>query len=683
MLLTDLKVTPNHLERSAYLYIRQSTMKQVLENRESTRRQYALNKRALALGWRSDQITVIDDDLGISGSSSKERKGFQHLVGDVGLGRVGLVMGLEVSRLARNNADWHSLLEICSLTETLILDEDGLYDPCSFNDRLLLGMKGTMSEAELHFIRARMQGGILSKARRGELKMRPPTGYTYDDTGKMVKDPDREVREAIEYLFATFKRKGTAYAVVKHFHDNGLKFPIRIWSGPEKGKIAWKVLTHSRIRQVLHNPRYAGTFVFGETRRKRNHVSGKSYPQKLPQKQWKIVIPEMFEPYISWEQYQKNKKQLAKNAAALGMDRRRSPPRRGNALLQGIVVCGKCGLRMTVSYHLKNGKLVPNYVCCRKGLQTATPRCQFIQGDSIDEMIGNILIEMMTPTSLDVAIAVFEEIRARHEEVVSLHRTRLQRTRQEAELAQRRFLRVIPENRLVADSLESRWNDALRVVQKLEKEMERIIDEYRNSLTEEETKRIQELVENFPKVWNNPSTSSKERKRMIRFLIEDVTLLKTDVINVMIRFKGGSTREFCLPKPLMACERYRASPEVLKLIRKKARTMTDGAIARELNALEMFSGRGLCFTSRKVIYLRKYHSIKGLYDHYRDLGYLTTKEVGERLNVHRNTVARYRNAGLLKYIKYNDIGMYLYEDPGENVPVKWAKRKRTRQKDVA
>ncbi|MCD4845655.1 MAG: recombinase family protein, partial [Methanosarcinales archaeon] len=490
----DQKITSDHLQRAAYLYVRQSSMKQVIENKESTQRQYALKNRALALGWGDDQIIVIDDDLGLSGTSTQDRKGFQLLVAEVGLGQVGLVMGLEVSRLARNNTDWHRLLEICALTDTLILDEDGLYDPGLFNDRLLLGLKGTMSEAEIHFLHARLQGGILNKAKRGELKIRLPVGFVYDDSGKTVIHPDRQVKEAVEHLFSTFKRTGSAYAVVKHFRENGLKFPAHVRSGPYADEIVWKPLYHYRVLQVLHNPRYTGTFVFGRTKTRKNPIDGMARIQNIPQDQWKVIIPEVFEGYISWDQYQNNLKQLANNAAAHGKDRRRSPPRSGPALIQGMVLCGKCGQRMTVRYHIYKGELVPDYVCQQHGIETATRQCQFVQGGPVDELIGKILLEMVTPTILDVSMKVFKEIRTRHEDLVRLHRIGLERARHEAELAQRRFLRVNPDNRLVADSLESRWNEALRTVTELKEKYECVIVENENDMTSDKVERIQKLV---------------------------------------------------------------------------------------------------------------------------------------------------------------------------------------------
>src|SRR5690242_19114007 len=290
----SLKVQPHHLERSAYLYIRQSSMRQVIENIESTKRQYALRGRAIALGWRDDQITVIDNDQGESGASASWREGFQRLVTEVGIGHAGIVMGLEVSRLARNNADWHRLLEICALADTLILDEDGIYDPAHFNDRLLLGLKGTMSEAELHVLKARLRGGILNKARRGELEMRLPIGYVYDAEGHARMDPDARIQESVRQLFRTFRRTGSATATVKAFREQGLQFPRRVYRGPRKGDVLWADLEHSRVLWVLHHPRYAGAFCFGRSRQ-RKHPDGHHVFVRLPPEEWTALIRDAHE----------------------------------------------------------------------------------------------------------------------------------------------------------------------------------------------------------------------------------------------------------------------------------------------------------------------------------------------------------------------------------------------------
>ena len=675
--MTDPKVTSEHLQREAYLYVRQSTLQQVIENTESTERQYALRHRARMLGWGEDQIVVVDDDQGLSGASAMERKGFQHLVAEVGLGRVGLVMGLEVSRLARNNADWHRLLEICALTDTLILDEDGLYDPGHFNDRLLLGLKGTMSEAELHILRARLQGGLLNKARRGELRIPLPVGLVYDGADKVILDPDQQVRGAVGCLFATFQRTGSAFAVARHFRENGLLFPGRVPYGPRPGKMVWTPLTPQRAIRVLHNPRYAGAFVFGATRTRKNPVDGTRRTRKVPKNEWTVFLPESHEGYISWKRYEQNQRQLASNAAAHGADRRHGPPRSGPALLQGIVLCGKCGGRMTVNYHTRGTTRAPTYICQREMIEHRPQAYHIVPGALVDEAIGRLLVEMVTPASLDVTMQVFDEIRKRREEVVQLHRARLERAHHEAELAQHRFLLVDPGNRLVAEDLERRWNDALRAVASIEEECARVASEQTSDLTAEETERIRELAEDFPAVWSDPLTTPRERKRMVRLLIEDVTLLKADEIHLMVRFKGGATTEVRVPAPLPVWQVLRTPSAVLERIREMARTMTDSEIAEGLNAEGLRSGTRLPFSSRMLNRLRHQYGIPGPYEHMRKQGFLTTKEVAERRDVRPETVKRWQGAGLLKVHRYNDRGNVLYEDMREDFPVKWAKQRGT------
>ena len=319
------KITTSHLQRSAYLYVRQSTMRQVLENTESTQRQYALRQRAVALGWPADRVIVIDTDMGQSGASAVDREGFQKLVAEVGLGRAGIVLGLEVSRLARNSADWHRLLEICALTDTLILDEDGLYDPAHFNDRLLLGLKGTMSEAELHVLRARLRGGLLNKARRGELRCRLPVGFVYDAVGRVVLDPDTQVQETVRLLFATFARTGAAHATIKYFRTQGLLFPTRVAGGARKGELVWAPLCLSRAANALHNPWYAGAYAFGRGRW-RKQPDGKYRHERLPRAEWHALIRDAHPAYISWEEHERIEQRLQAGAKALGWERQ-GPPR--------------------------------------------------------------------------------------------------------------------------------------------------------------------------------------------------------------------------------------------------------------------------------------------------------------------------------------------------------------------
>ncbi len=350
------KITAQHLQRKAFLYVRQSTMRQVIENSESTARQYALRQRAIAFGWPAEQIVVIDTDLGQSGASATDREGFKTLVSEVGMGHAGIVMGLEVSRLARNSSDWHRLLEICALSETLILDEDGLYDPAHFNDRLLLGLKGTMSEAELHVLRARLHGGMLNKARRGELRTALPVGFVYDAAGRVQLDPDRQVQQTLRYFFETFRKMGTVSATVRGLREQNLTFPRRLRAGPRKGELIWGGLTVVRAIGLLRNPRYAGTYAFGRTRQ-RSRADGKRATIRRRPEEWHALLVGAHDGYLTWTEHEENQRRIAENARAVGVEHRRYPPREGPALLQGMLLCGRCGATMSVRYHSRAGVL--------------------------------------------------------------------------------------------------------------------------------------------------------------------------------------------------------------------------------------------------------------------------------------------------------------------------------------
>ena len=466
------KVTAAHLERNAYLYVRQSTLRQVLNNTESTQRQYGLRQRAVALGWPVERIVTIDCDQGQSGASATDREGFQHLVAEVGLGRAGIVLGLEVSRLARNNADWHRLLEICALAGVLICDEDGLYDPHEFNDRMLLGLKGTMSEAELHYIRARLLGGQLSKARRGELQMALPVGLVYDPAGNVVLDPDRSVQQAIGYLFATFARTGSAHTVVQTFNAEKLLFPTRVRSGTHKGELVWMPLRHWRVLRTLHNPRYAGAFVYGR-RHQRVRPDGKVTVEDVPRDKWIAFLPDAHPGYINWDTFETNQTLLTANAHAHGTDRAAGPAREGPALLQGLAICGRCGTRMTVRYHTRRGVEIPDYQCLKASIEQGAPRCQTIPGGGIDTTISQVLIDTVTPVALEVALTVQTELETRADETDQLRRSHIEAARHRADLARRRYLAVDPDNRLVADNLEADWNETLRTLNDAQDDYER------------------------------------------------------------------------------------------------------------------------------------------------------------------------------------------------------------------
>jgi DNA invertase Pin-like site-specific DNA recombinase len=661
------KVTAGQLARSAYLYVRQSTLRQVVNNTESTQRQYALRQRAVALGWSAEQIVVIDSDQGQSGASAADREGFQRLVADVGLGKAGIVLGLEVSRLARNNADWHRLLEICALSGTLICDEDGLYDPADFNDRLLLGLKGTMSEAELHFIRARLRGGQLSKARRGELQMGLPVGLVYDGAGAVVLDPDTGVRHALRHLFETFARTGSARAVVQAFNRDGLLFPVRVRTGQRKGELAWMPLAHWRVLSTLHNPRYAGAFAYGR-RRVRKTADGKTTIQALQREQWTALICDAHAGYISFEQFEANERVLAGNAQAHGAERAAGPAREGAALLQGLAVCGRCGRRMTVRYHGRRGALVPDYQCIGDSIQAARPRCLAVPGAGVDAAIGQLLLDTVTPLALEVALTVQAELEARADDADRLRASHVDRVRQRAELARRRYLAVDPDNRLVADTLEADWNDALRAHQAAQDDYERVRHTADAALDHDAQARIRQLAGDFPALWADPHTPQRERKRIARLLIEDVTLARTDQIHLHVRFRGGRTTSLTLPTPPKAWQTRQTHPDALAQLDRLLDDHTDADTAAALNAAGHRSGTDQPFTARIVLELRRDHGFPSHAERLRARGLLTTAEIAERLAVHPTTIKAWQHAGLLTSHKANDKNERLFEPPAPGDP---------------
>lgn len=495
------KVTAEHLKRNAYLYVRQSTMRQVIEHQESTRRQYALKQRIESLGWKGGQVIVIDNDLGQSGACADNRKGFQRLVSEVGMGHAGIVVGLEVSRLARNNSDWHRLLEICGLSDTLILDEDGLYNPCEFNDRLLLGLKGTMSEAELHILKARMQGGIMSKARRGELKVRLPTGFVYNSDDQVVLDPDKQVQHCLRLFFEIYRRTGSGRAVMMYFRKQQILFPRRARGREGKDALVWKPLDYARALDILHNPCYAGAFAFGR-KRSRRYADGRTGCVQNPRQEWYVLLRHHHEGYISWEEYERNQQQMSRwNVLHGGDGSHCKPPREGPALLQGVAVCGICGRRMGVRYHkLACGELAPGYVCAGEQVCTGASMCQYIPGKGVDAAIAKLLLEAVTPLTLEVALEVQAELQRRVEETNKIRKQQLERAQYEAELARRRYMHVDPDNRLVADSLETEWNEKLNAVQNAQQEYERQCQIDRLRIDDRKRTEIMSLATDFPRL---------------------------------------------------------------------------------------------------------------------------------------------------------------------------------------
>ena len=656
---THQKVTAVHLKRNAYLYVRQSTVRQVFENSESTARQYALRQRAIALGWPEGQIIVIDSDLGQSGASAVDREGFQKLVAEVGMGRAGIVLGLEVSRLARNSADWHRLLEICALADTLILDEDGIYDPAHFNDRLLLGLKGTMSEAELHVLRARLRGGLLNKARRGELRCPLPAGMVYDAAGRVVLDPDKQVQETLRLLFETFARTGTLRATVIYFRQQHLLFPTRVAAGAHKGELVWTPLSLGRACTAMHSPWYAGAYAFGRGRF-RKQADGGFRHERLPREQWQVLIRDAHPGYISWEEYERNEQQLRQSAKALGFERNAGPPREGSALLQGKVICGLCGSRMNIHYNPRKHGMVPNYVCVGRGRLFGDPLCQSIVGTGIDAAVGQLLVDTVTPVALDLALAVQQEITSRLDEADRLRHRQVERAQYEADAARQRYMHVDPSNRLVADALEAEWNLKLRALTDAQQNYQRQRAADRFVVDEQARQRILTLSTDFPAIWRDPKTPQRERKRMLALLIEDVTLIKQREITTAVRFRGGSTTTLTLPRPLNASQMRATHQDVLQNIDRLLDEYTDAKVAHILNERGMRTGAGDAFDTVSVKWVRYSAKIKSLKERLLEEGWLTVKQVSARLGIDRGTINKRRLQGQIKARLCNDHGQWVY-----------------------
>ena len=664
------KVTAHHLRRNAYLYVRQSTMRQVLENTESTQRQYALRQRAVTLGWPHERVIVIDADLGLSGASANDREGFQHLVAEVGLGRAGIVLGLEVSRLARNSTDWHRLLEICAFSETLILDEDGIYDPAHFNDRLLLGLKGTMSEAELHVIRARLRGGILNKARRGELRCPLPVGLVHGEGAEgnganVVLDPDKQVQDSVRLLFHTFARTGSASATVKYFRKQGLLFPTRVARGMRIGMLSWVPLSLGRAAHALHNPWYAGAYVYGRCRW-RKHADGRTRLQHLPQSEWHAFIKDAHPGYISWQEFERIEQRLQESAKAIHWEPR-SALREGAALLQGHAVCGLCGSRMHIHYSQRRaGRSAPVYVCFGRGQGFGDPACQTILGTDIDRAVGQLLVQAVTPMALELALAVQQEITNRLEETDRLRHRQVERAQYEADHARNRYMQVDPANRLVADSLEAEWNAKLRALSVAQEDYQRQRTADRLALDDKERARILALATDFPAIWHNPNTPQRERKRMLGLLIEDVTLIKQHQITAAVRFRGGATTTLTLPRTLWAQQQRVTRPDVRQQIDTLMDEYTDAQAAHWLNERGLRTGAGDPFDSASIYWVRYAHKIKSLKQRLLETGWFTGKQIQTKFCISRDILAKWRQTGRIQARICNELGEWLYRLPDES-----------------
>jgi DNA invertase Pin-like site-specific DNA recombinase len=629
------KIANQHLSRAACIYIRQSTPGQVRFNQESTERQYNLKNKAQSLGWSSEKIRILDRDLGHSAAT--DREDFKTLVSDVAMGQVGAIFSLEASRLARSNKEWHRLLEFCAITGTLVIDEDGCYDPSEFNDSLVLGIKGTFAQAELHIIRARLHGGKLNKARKGELRFPLPVGYVFDDD-KIALDPDQEVQGAVRTVFELFAREGTAYAVVRCFNDLGLRFPRRSYGGVWNGKLVWGRLTHSRVLGILANPAYAGAYVYGRYQsRKQISPSGEitNHLRRMPQDEWRVTIHDHHPGYITWEQFLANRQRLEANRT--NAEVLAGPAREGLCLLQGLLLCGTCGRRLGVRY-TGNGGIYPIYQCIWKHREALSPPCMVVPFKPLDEAIAERVVAAVTPLTIELALKALTSLEERDIAIAAQWRRRLERARYDADLAERRYEAVDPHNRLIASTLEQRWNDAAQRVLELEAEFADFERQTLRTITADQKRQILQLAGNFPQLWAAPTTEARDRKRMLRLLIKDITVVKGPeprLLKLQIRWQGGATEVVETRLPPNRPDALRYPTATVDKIRDLAREHDDVDIAALFNRDGLVSSMGKLFTADMICWIRFKHRISGPS---RPPGTLSVNEVCERYGVSMHVV---------------------------------------------
>jgi DNA invertase Pin-like site-specific DNA recombinase len=559
------KISRHHQERLAIIYIRQSTPQQVERNQESTKLQYALVDRAFQFGWTRETIVTIDDDLGRSGSTIEGRLGFQRLVAEVGLGHVGLVLGIEMSRLARSCRDWHQLLEICALFDTLIADVEGVYDPANYNDRLLLGLKGTMSEAELHIIKARMLAGRNAKARRGELSKPLPMGYLRRPSGEVALDPDEQAQGVIRLVFELFQRLSTVGGVLRYLVENNIQMPVRIAGGVSKGELEWRRPSRPSLADLFSNPIYAGVYVYGirpfDRRRKQPGRPGTGRRAPRPEEA-EVFLPDRLPAYITWEQFQRNQEQIRSNRTS-----ERGPVRAGSALLSGLIVCGQCGLRMLASYN--NAGHTARYSCASMHTSYDEPLCQSLKAAPVDAQVGRLILQAVEPAAMEASLAVAADIDADRVGLERHWRQQLERVQHQVDQARRRYVSVEPENRLVARTLEQEWEAALSEQSRLKLDHERFLRERPAAPSLAELAAMRELTNDLPALWEAETTSQQERQSLVRLLLERVIVTvigDSEKVSLECHWQGGNRTKHQLVRPVAKLRALSTYPDLVARI---------------------------------------------------------------------------------------------------------------------
>lgn len=602
------KIKPTHLERCVYVYVRQSTAAQVQYNRESTDRQYKLSERALRLGWPQPQVKIVDEDLARSGSGTSDRHGFTMMTAEVALGHVGLILSIEVSRVARNNADWYRLLDLCGVTDTLIGDEDGLYHPGLFNDRLLLGLKGTMAEAELHVIRARLEGGIRNKAARGELRRGLPVGFVWgEEDGEVLFHPDEAATQAIRCVFEKFSEVGSVRQVWLWLCSQDISFPSSDYSA----EIRWGTPTYTGIHHVLTNPVYAGAYTYGKTHQER-YVDQAGHVRKrvrhVPRSKWAVLIRDHHKGFIDWETYEMNQSRIAKNTHPTP-HQAAGAIREGSALLQGIATCGRCGRRLRVYYQGRHS--TPGYYCAASNITNGRGLyCLRVGGVRIDEAVSQAFLDAITPAGIEAALIAEKNIEADHEAASTQWRLKVERIRYESDRAERRYRAVEPENRLVARTLEVELEKRLGELALAEAELARRIVQRPGPLTDGERIRISTLGSDLKRVWETATTTDRDRKELLHALLEEVNIAVAEsTAHATLRWKGGAVLELDVGLKSRFTPPVRTDEDTIDLVRRLAVHYPDAIIAGILNRQGRQTALGDRFTQGKVGNLRRYWKI--------------------------------------------------------------------------
>jgi DNA invertase Pin-like site-specific DNA recombinase len=642
------KITERHRQRRAVVYVRQSTLVQVERNTESAQRQYALRDRAIDLGWPAASVVVVDEDTGRSGASTDGRLGFKELVAEVGLGQVGLILALEVSRLARCSADWHQLIDLCALTGTLIADSDGIYSPADFNDRLLLGLKGTMSEAELHLIRARLDGGLRSKAERGELRMHLAVGFDRDEDGRIVLSADEQVRHAIERVFELWRRLGTARQIVGELIADGQKLPRRRTG---ERRVRWATANYAAVHDFLTNPSYAGAFVFGRTRQeKRLDAEGKvkSTTIEVPIEEWSVCLPEHHPGYVSWDEYLATRKRLRENVRPRGEGG--GAAREGRALLQGLLRCGRCGRKMQVAYSGRDGRRV-RYACVRGHIFHGTESaCQTLGGGRLDKVIAAMFLEAVTPAGVAATTAAIAELTEQHDARLAGQRLALERAQFEADRARRQFDACEPEHRLVARTLERKLEQALAGFEREQRALAALEHARPAPLTDQERRALTRLARDLPKLWAAESTGDRDRKELLRTLVSEIVVTvrrPENTADVEVFWEGGARSELSVRLIRRGGESLRTAEDTIELIRRLAAHHPDPQIAAILNRQRRRTGTGLPFTEARVKGARQRAGIPAAPSPDPDSEIVTIKHAAAELDVSTSTIRRWLREGLL------------------------------------